>query len=151
MQMAFKPHQQRVPKNSLSLYRNLTFDRVSHFGLPVRFVASPGLHRRFKCCPESHSNCAILIISTCLAILAPLQRLLPLPFPAPPLLVIFCAHLTFHHLLSCPISHLPLRFPYAFLNALCPFWHIFCLDTEFECLPLLRLPFWTHSWNCLIL
>jgi hypothetical protein len=27
---------------------------------------------------------------------APLQPLLPVPFPTPPLLVIFCAHLTFH-------------------------------------------------------
>jgi hypothetical protein len=48
---------------------------------------------------------------------APLQPLLPLPFPAPPLLVIFCAHLTFHHSLSCPISHFPPRFPYAFLTS----------------------------------
>jgi hypothetical protein len=45
----------------------------------------------------------------------------PLPFPAPPLLFIFCAHLTFHHSLSCPISHFPPIFPYAFLTALCPF------------------------------
>jgi hypothetical protein len=37
---------------------------------------------------------------------APLQPLLRLPFPATPILVIFCAHLTFHRLLSCPISHL---------------------------------------------
>jgi hypothetical protein len=44
--------------------------------------------------------------------------------------------------LSCPISHSPPRFPYAFLTALCPFCHICCLDTGFECLPLVRLPFW---------
>jgi hypothetical protein len=36
---------------------------------------------------------------------APLQPLVPVPFPTPPLLVIFCAHLTFHHSLSCPISY----------------------------------------------
>jgi hypothetical protein len=42
---------------------------------------------------------------------APLQPLLPLPVPAPPLLVIFCAHLSLHHSLSCPISHFPPRFP----------------------------------------
>jgi hypothetical protein len=62
---------------------------------------------------------------------APLQPVLRLPFPYTPLLVIVCAHLTFHHSLSCPISHFPPRFPYAFLTALCPFWHICCLDTGF--------------------
>jgi hypothetical protein len=82
---------------------------------------------------------------------APLQPLLPLPFPAPPLLVNFCAHLTFHHSLSCPISYFPPRFPYAFLTALCPFWHIFCLDTGFERLPLVRLPCWRYRWKRLIL
>jgi hypothetical protein len=81
----------------------------------------------------------------------PLQPLLPLTFPAPPLLVIFCAHLTFHHSLSCPVSCFPPRFPNAFLTALCPFWHICCLDTGFECLPLLRLPFWKYRSNRLIL
>jgi hypothetical protein len=82
---------------------------------------------------------------------APLLPLLPLPFPAPPLLVMFCAHLTFHHSLSCPISYFPPRFPYAFLTALCPFWHIFCLDTGFERLPLVRLPCWRYRWKRLIL
>jgi hypothetical protein len=75
---------------------------------------------------------------------APLQPLLPMPFPAPPLLVIFCAHLTFHHSLSCPISYFPPGFPYAFLTGLCPFWQIFCLDTGFEHLPLVRLPCWRY-------
>jgi hypothetical protein len=70
----------------------------------------------------------------------PLQPLLPLPFPVPPLLVNFCAHLTFHHSLASPISHFPPGFLHALLTALCPFWHICCLDTELECLPLLRLP-----------
>jgi hypothetical protein len=82
---------------------------------------------------------------------APLQPLLPLPFPAPPLLVIFCAHLTFHHTLSCPISYFPPGFPYAFLTGLCPFWHIFCLDTGFEHLPLVSLPCWRYRWKRLIL
>jgi hypothetical protein len=81
---------------------------------------------------------------------APLQPLLPLPFPAPPLLVIFCAFLTFHHLLSCPISYFPPGFPYAFLTGLCPFWHIFCLDTGLEHLPLVRLPCWRYCWKRLI-
>jgi hypothetical protein len=82
---------------------------------------------------------------------APPRPLLPLPFPAPPLLVIFCAHLTFHHSLSCPISHFPPRFPHAFLTALCPFWHICCLGTGFERLPLVRLPCWRYRWKRLIL
>jgi hypothetical protein len=81
---------------------------------------------------------------------APLQPLLPLPFPASPL-VIFCDHLIFRHSLSCPVSHFPLRFPYAFLTALCPFWHICCLDTGFERLSLVRVPFWRCRWKCLIL
>jgi hypothetical protein len=82
---------------------------------------------------------------------APLQPLLPLPFPAPPLLVIFCAHLTSHHSFSCPISHFPPRFPYAFLTELCSFWHIYCLDKWFERLPLVRLPCLRYSWKRLIL
>jgi hypothetical protein len=82
---------------------------------------------------------------------APPRPLLPLPFPAPPLLVIFCAHLTFHHSLSCPISYFPPRFPYAFLTALCPFGHICCLGTGFERLPLVRLPCWRYCWKRLIL
>jgi hypothetical protein len=82
---------------------------------------------------------------------APLQPLLPLPFPAPPLLVIFCAHLTFHHSLPFPISYFPPGFPYAFLTGLCPFWHIFCLDTGIEHLPLVRLPCWRYRWKRLIL
>jgi hypothetical protein len=45
----------------------------------------------------------------------------------------------------------PPRFPYAFLTALCPFWHICCLATGFERLPLVRLPFWRYRWNRLIL
>jgi hypothetical protein len=82
---------------------------------------------------------------------APLQPLLPPPFPAPPLPVIFCAHLTFQHSLSCPISHFPPRFPYAFLAVVCPFWYISCLDTGFERLPLVCLPCSRYSWKSLIL
>jgi hypothetical protein len=78
---------------------------------------------------------------------ATLQPLLRLPFPATPILVVSCAHLTFHHSLSCPIS----RFPYAFLTVLRLFLRIFCLDTGFECLPLLRLPLWRYRWNRLML
>jgi hypothetical protein len=82
---------------------------------------------------------------------SPLQPLPTLPFPAPPLLVIFCAHLTFHHSLSCLISYFPPGFPYAFLTGLCPFWHIFCLHTGFEHLPLVRLPCWRYRRKRLIL
>jgi hypothetical protein len=100
-------------------------------------------------CPESHGcaqhQCDRSLVHAwpCSAPLQPALR----PFPATPLLVIFCAHLTFHHTLSWPISHFPPRFPYAFPTALCPFWHICCLDTGFKCLPLLRLPFWRYRWN----
>jgi hypothetical protein len=79
-----------------------------------------------------------------------LQPLLPLPFPAPPLLDIFCAHFTFHHSLSCPISNFPPRFPNAFLTALCPFWNMCCMATGVVCLPLFHLPFWRCCWNRLI-
>jgi hypothetical protein len=74
---------------------------------------------------------------------APLQPLLPLPFPAPPLLVMYSAQLTFHNSLSCPISYSPPRFPYPFLTALCPFGHVCCFDTGFECL--------LHRWDRYIL
>jgi hypothetical protein len=41
-------------------------------------------------------------------------------------------------------------FPSVFLTGLCPSWHIFCLDTGFEHLPLVRLPCWRHGWKRLI-
>jgi hypothetical protein len=82
---------------------------------------------------------------------APLQPSLRLPFPTTPLLVIFCAHLTMHRSLSCSISHFPRKFPSTFLTALCPIWHICCLDTGCECLPLPRFPFLGYRWNCLVL
>jgi hypothetical protein len=67
------------------------------------------------------------------------------PSPSPP--CHFCAHLTFHHSPSCPISHFPPRFLYAFLTALCPFWRNYCIDTGFERLLLVRLPCWRYSWK----
>jgi hypothetical protein len=76
---------------------------------------------------------------------------LPVSNNSPSLPSYFCAHLTFHHSLSCPISHFPPRFPYAFPTALCPFWHICCLGTGFERLPLVRLPCWRYRWKRLIL
>jgi hypothetical protein len=77
---------------------------------------------------------------------------LSLQLPSQPLpSAVFCSHLTFHHLLSCPISYFPPGFPYAFQTALCSFWHIFCLDTGVECLPLLRLLLRRYRWNGLIL
>jgi hypothetical protein len=83
---------------------------------------------------------------------APLQPFTVTAFPSPSLsLKHFCAHLTFHHSLSCPISHFPPRFPHDFLTALCPLWHICCLETGFECLPRLCLPLWRYCWNHLIL
>jgi hypothetical protein len=52
--------------------------------------------------------------------------------------------------LSCPIPQSPPKFPSPFQTAyaLCPFC---CLSTGFECIPLLRLPFWRYRWNHLIL
>jgi hypothetical protein len=87
---------------------------------------------------------------------APLQPLLPLPFPAPPLLVNFCAHLTFPSLAFLPHLALPPQIPICFLTALCPLvgkvlWHICCLDTGFERIPLVRLPLWRYRWKRLIL
>jgi hypothetical protein len=64
-----------------------------------------------------------------------------------------CALLTCPHSLSCPIYHFLYRVPYAFPDCVVTIWHICCLDTGFECLPLLRLPFWRYRyhWNRLIL
>jgi hypothetical protein len=49
------------------------------------------------------------------------------------------------------LPHLPFppKFPCASLTLLCPFilWHICYLDTELECLPLLRLQFQRYHWN----
>jgi hypothetical protein len=88
-----------------------------------------------RCCPESHSTSCSAILSTCLAMFCTSATSHSPSF--------FCAHLTFHILLSCPISHFHPRFPYAFLTVLCPFWHMCCLDsvndTGFQCLSLLRL------------
>jgi hypothetical protein len=85
---------------------------------------------------------SLVYVWPCSVPLQSLHIILPLPFPAPapPLLVNFCAHLTFHHSVSYPIYRFPPSFSYAFLTALCPFWHICCLGARFECLPLLRLP-----------
>jgi hypothetical protein len=71
---------------------------------------------------------------------APLQPSLQLNFPATPLLanVLRTSHI--HHSLYCPVS-----------DCVLPILAICCLDTGFECLPLLRLPFWRYCWNRLVL
>jgi hypothetical protein len=82
---------------------------------------------------------------------APLQPLLPLPFPAPPH-VLCTSHipsLSHSIALSCLISHFHPRFPCALLTAVCLFWHICCLDTGFKRLPPVGLPFWRYRWNLL--
>jgi hypothetical protein len=122
---------------------------VGRFGLPFAYVALPELHSRFECCPESHSTGAFL--STCLAMFCTSATFTATAFPSPSPACHFCAHLTFHHSPSCPISHFPPRFPYAFLTALYPFWRNYYLDTGFERLLLVRLPCWRHSWRRLIL
>jgi hypothetical protein len=53
--------------------------------------------------------------------------------------------------LLLPFLPPPSRFQYAFLTALSPLWHICCLDTGFERLPFVRLPFWRYCWQRLIL
>jgi hypothetical protein len=72
---------------------------------------------------------------------APLQPLLPLPFPAPPCHFLCTSRIP--SLAFLPHLFLPTRIPICFPDSaarLCPFWHIFCLDMGFEHLPLVRLP-----------
>jgi hypothetical protein len=110
------------------LYLIPTSRRVGPNGrrLPVAiaFEASPDLHGRFKCCPCSSlaltATAPVRSLVHAWPYSAPLQPLLPLPFPAPPLLVIFCAHLTFHRSLSCPISHFPPHIPICFPDCVVP-------------------------------
>jgi hypothetical protein len=61
--------------------------RVGHFGLPGHFVAWPELHRRFECCPESHSTSAILstYVYTCLAMFCTSVTFTATAFPSPSL------------------------------------------------------------------
>jgi hypothetical protein len=102
-------HLQRIP----------TFRRVGHFGLPVRFDASPrpsctadsSAALRAQRAPAGPSTSAVHVWPCS----APLQPLLPLPFPAPPLLVICACHMSSLALLP----HLPLspKFPYSFRTA----------------------------------
>jgi hypothetical protein len=68
------------------------------------------------------------------------------PFPS----LSYSVHIS--HFISAFLPHLlvPPKFPYAFLTVLCAFWHICCLDTEFECIPLLLLPFWRYRWSRLM-
>jgi hypothetical protein len=109
-------------------------------GRPLRLACSLRLaefYDRFKCCPDSHSM--ITIFNTCLAMFCTSTTYTATAYPSHSL-VIFCARLTLHHSLSCPVSHCTPPFPYAFLTASCPFWHVCCIATEFECLPLPRLP-----------
>jgi hypothetical protein len=74
---------------------------------------------------------------------------LPQPLPS----LSFSVHISHSITLSWPVSHFPPRFPYAFLTALCAFWHICCLDTGFEHLALIPLPFWRFGfcWSRLIM
>jgi hypothetical protein len=104
------------------LFRTHTFRRVCHIGLPAHFVASPELHGRFKCCPEATAPVRSLVHAWPCS--PPLQPLLPLPFPAPPLLVIFLC--TSHISSLAFLPHLPLppqipiSFPYCAVPILAP-------------------------------
>jgi hypothetical protein len=83
----------------------------------------------------------------------PLQSSLRLPFEipshSPPCQFLCKSHISS---LAC-LPHLPLppNIPICFLTTVCQFWPICCLDTEFECLPFLRLPFWRYRWSRLVL
>jgi hypothetical protein len=108
--------------------------------------ASPEVHGRFKCCPDSHGTCAIL--STCLAMSCTSTTLTATAFPShsTPCHFLCTSHISsFAFLPYLPLP--PPKFLHAFPAALCPFWRICCLDTGFECLPLLCFPFWTYCWN----
>jgi hypothetical protein len=59
------------------------FRRVRHFCLPVAFVASPDLHGRFKCCPDSHSTGTSAFLSTCLAMFCTSATFTATAFPSP--------------------------------------------------------------------
>jgi hypothetical protein len=96
------------------LKRIPAFREVGQFGLPVHFVASPELHGRFKCCSDSNSSSAILSTCTTRSYVCLSQ----------PLASLSCSvHIALQHSLSCHSYRTPC-FPYAFLIALCPFWHI---------------------------
>jgi hypothetical protein len=121
---------------------------VGHFSLPVYFVARPSC-KSDSCCPVSHSPSAIL--NKCLAILSTSATFTATAFPShsPHHFSVHISYVITRFPAPSPTS--PPRSPYAFLTVLCQYWHICCLDTEFECLPLLRLPFWRYLWNRLIL
>jgi hypothetical protein len=136
---------QRVATSRGFLYQIPTFPRVGHLGLPVAFSPRPSCTADSSAALRATAPVRSLVHAWPCS--APLQPLLLLPFPAPPLLVIFCAHRTFHHSLSYPISHFPPRFPNASLTALSPLWHICCLDTGFERLPLVCLPCCRYRWK----
>jgi hypothetical protein len=124
--------------------------------MPVHFVATvhalPRVARPIKCCSERHSTSAIL--STCLAIFCTSATFTAtaFPSPSPPSHFLCTSHIP--SLAFFPISHFPPRFfppRCAFLTALCTFWHICCLDTGFQRLPLVHLPCWRYRWKRLIL
>jgi hypothetical protein len=116
------------------------FRKAGPFCLPVPFVASLHLHALFKCCPLSLSTSAFL--GACLAMFCISATFTATAFPR---------HLSFSVQILHFIPHLPAPspmclcsqplFPYAFLIALCPFWHICGFYTKFEQLPLLCLAY----------
>jgi hypothetical protein len=68
-------------------------------------------------------------------------------FPQPPPSLIFSVHIS-HFITHCPaLSPFPPTPPIPICPpaVLCPFWHICCLDTDFECFPLPPLGFWRYS------
>jgi hypothetical protein len=97
-----------------------TFRSVGHFGLPVHFVASPELHGRFKCCPESHSTSTILSTYLAMFCTSATFTATAFPSPSPPCHFLCTSHipsLTFlPHLLLPP--QIPICFPDCFVPIL---------------------------------
>jgi hypothetical protein len=82
-----------------------------------------------------------MFLSTCLAIYCTSDSFTRLPFSTPSLLVMFCAHLTFHFLLSCSTLTVP---PYCLIVFVLHHFHSgnFAALMSTEWLPLLRLAMW---------
>jgi hypothetical protein len=79
---------------------------------------------------------------------APLRAPLPPQFHIIPTLLIFCAHLTFRGLPSCPMLQCSPRSPHAFPTHFCSFWCVSCPGISFERLTHLHIVHRAHSTSC---
>jgi hypothetical protein len=104
-----------------------TFRSVGHFGLPVHFVASPELHGRFKCCPDSRSTSTILSTYLAMFCTSATFTATAFPSPSPPCHFLCTSHipsLTFLPYLLLP-PQIPICFPDCFVPILAHLlsWH----------------------------